>query len=440
MEKKLIMLYLDLPGVVRGVEIPYSPDTTMYRTFFDASSVYGFEEVYRSDLMLALENDRVKRLPWSSDTFAGIASINYPSGERYVKDPRLVAERLEGFLKQQGLKVFIGVELELFLFKNVVAEIHPFNQYVEINAWDKSIVKYPIPPRRGYQVVEPVDYTSMIRDSIINSLENIGFPVVKAHHEVSSCGQIEITLKPLNLVDSCDSVVWAKYVSRKIASLYNYVAVYLPKPVIGENGSGLHIHISLYNGEGKPLFKNANEHNSLSDTARYFIGGLIEHGRSLSAIVSPTTNSYRRLIPGYEAPTILAWGFGNRSVAVRIPYSNNGVERIEYRPPDPLMNPYLGISAILLAGLNGVQRKLEPPPPLLDNAYEYSSSELLEKGYKLLPRNLEEALDELESDHEYLKPMFSNELIESYIEIKRREIREQQGIPSPIEYLYYMHW
>lgn len=436
---RVTLMYLDLVGVLRGVEIGYDEEKDVFRTLFDASSVYGFEEIERSDLELRLPRERLKEIPWIEGFYAGIATIHYVGGERYVKDPRLVAEKTLEYLRGNGYTPYVGVEFEFFLFRNIVLELEYTTQYLEIDAPEAKSEKHPLPPKRGYQLLDPVDEIRDIRREIMDYVEKIGYRVVKSHHEVASSGQVEVTLKHHPVVDACDAVVWFKYVARNVAVMNDYMAVFMPKPLPHDNGSGLHIHLSLYSGE-QNLFKDPESEDGLSQLARYFIGGLLEHGRSLSALVSPTVNSYRRLIPGYEAPTVLAWGFGNRSVAVRVPMSRDGVERIEYRPPDPMMNPYLGIPAIILAGLDGIRKKIEPPPPLNDNAYKYSVEELEKMGYRQLPRNLDEALDELESDHEYLKPVFPKEVIESYIEVKRKEIRELQAIPTPSEYHYYIYW
>jgi len=434
---KLLMLYLDLAGVTRGVVIPYSTTAVDYRALFDASSVYGFEEVESSDLELRLSRDRVKEVPWKRGLYAGIASIHRAGGERYVKDSRSVAEKLQAMLEAAGLNALVGVEVEFYLFKSLRVEVAGWKQELVVEYANSTTPSYSVPSRRGYQVVDPVDYTALVREEVASALEKIGVSVVKDHHEVSR-GQAEVTLKAASVVNACDGVVWAKYVARNISSMHGYTAVFLPKPLPGEAGSGMHVHVSLYDSSGRNMFSG---NGGLSEKALYFIGGLLEHGRSLAALVAPTVNSYKRLVPGFEAPTALAWGYGNRSVAVRVP-AVSGVSqiRIEFRVSDPLANSYLAIPAIILAGIDGIERKIEPPPPLNSNAYKYSARELAEMGYRTLPRNLEEALDELEADHEYLKPVFSRELIESYVEVKRREAREVSSTPSPAEVLYYTYW
>ncbi len=439
--ERIILLYLDLVGVLRGVEKPYIDRNEYYQSFFDASSVYGFEEIENSDLKLVVPRKRLKKIPWNNRIYGGIASIYYVDDKRYVKDPRFIAEKTVKYLENLGYKAYIGVEFEFFLFKSISVKIGYDKQLLRIIAPETHSNKYLLPPRHGYQVVDPIDEIQEVRHRIVKGIEKLGYRVIKSHHEVASSGQLEITLEHTEFLDACDAVVWVKYASKNIALRNGYVAIFLPKPLSSDNGSGLHIHVSLTNTRGdKCLFEDPDEEYGLSNLARYFIGGLLIHGRSLSALVSPTVNSYRRLIPGYGAPTILAWSVGNRSVAVRVPSSKKGVYRIEYRPPDPMMNPYLALSAIVLAGLDGIKNKIEPPQPLNENAYKYSVKELEKMGYKQLPRSLEEALDELENDHEYLKPVFSREVIESYIEVKRREAKKLQAIPTPSEYYYYMYW
>ncbi len=436
----LRMLFTDLFGVLRGTEIPYNDDKELYMTMFDGSSVHGFEEIHRSDLELRLPRDRIKEIPWDRDWLAGIATIHYPGGKRYIKDPRFITEKTEKLLEQQGYKARTGVEMEFFLFNKVYVDIKLTSQSLVIEAPELPENNGHIPVKKGYHLVEPADELIGVRSEIIRMFERLGYTVSKSHHEVATAGQVEITSNAYGVVETGDLAQWFKYVAKATAALKGYKAVFLPKPLPGDNGSGMHIHLSLWRNN-RNVFYDPDDEYKLSQTARYFIGGILEHGRSLSAIVSPSVNSYRRLVPGYEAPTILVWGIGNRSVAVRIPrILDEKIFRIEYRPPDPLANPYLAIPALLLAGLDGIRKKIDPGDPFQDDAYKYPLSVLSSNGYKQLPRSLDEALDELETDNEYLKPVFPNELLDTYIELKRREARELQAIPTPSEYMYYMYW
>ncbi len=437
---RLRVLFTDLFGVLRGTEIPYSEDKELFKTMFDASSVHGFEEIHKSDLELRLPRERVKEIPWSSGWYGGIATIHYPGGERYVKDPRLVAEKTEEYLREQGYTAKTGVEMEFFIFRSVYASIDLVQQTLLVEAPEIPENNGYIPVKKGYHLVEPADEVAVIRDAIIKEFEKLGYAISKSHHEVATAGQVEITSKSYPVVEIGDLSQWFKYVAKTVAARNGFKAVFLPKPLPGDNGSGMHIHLSLWSN-GKNLFYDPSDEHRLSQLAIYFIGGVLEHGRSLSAIVSPTVNSYRRLIPGYEAPTILAWAVGNRSVALRVPkVVEERIFRVEYRPPDPLANPYLAVSALLMAGLDGIKKKIDPGDPFQDDAYNYSLEELRRKGYKQLPRSLDEALDELETDNEYLKSVFPRELLETYIEAKRKEARELQAIPAPSEYIHYMYW
>ncbi|HDJ94904.1 MAG TPA: type I glutamate--ammonia ligase, partial [Acidilobales archaeon] len=253
----------------------------------------------------------------------------------------------------------------------------------------------------------------------------------------------EIDFKYDNLVRTADNVQTLKYVARNIAAKYNMVVTFMPKPIYGDNGSGMHVHVSLWDTKGRNLFYDPNdEYAELSQLGRYFIGGLLEHARSISAIVSPTTNSYKRLMPGFEAPVYLTWSKGNRSAAIRIPVYHKGSEelkRIEYRPPDPSANPYLAFAAILAAGLDGLRRKIDPGDPVDKNVYHLAPKERKELGIGELPRTLWEALDELESDHDFLYPIFTKEIIETYIEIKRKEVIMLESYPTPVEFYYYFN-
>jgi glutamine synthetase len=435
----LKILFTDLAGVIRGTEIPFD-EREEFTVMFDASSVYGFEEIEDSDLELRLRRGDAKPLPWRSGWYGGIASIYHPDGRRYSKDPRLIAEKADEYAGSLGFTVKAGVELEFFIFRKIRASIQLNSQILVIDAPETTDGGGLIPPKKGYHLVEPVDEVSEIRSEIVAAYHELGFDVSKSHHEVATGGQVEITTRPYELSVIGDAATWLKYVVKAITREKGGTALLLPKPLPGDNGSGMHVHLSLWR-DGRNIFHDEDNEYGLSQEAHYFIGGIIEHGRSLSAIVSPTINSYKRLIPGYEAPTMLAWGVSNRSVAIRIPRVKDGdAYRIEYRPPDPLANPYLAIPALLMAGIDGLRKKIDPGDCFCDNAYKYSIEQLKAKGYRQLPRSLSEALDELESDNEYLKPVFPGELIESYIEMKRKEILELQSIPSPAEYMFYSYW
>lgn len=433
------LLFVDLAGVLRGVERTADKPGNI-RAFFDASSVHGFEGIENSDLMIKCIDETLFKAPWTDNLFVCLSTIHYPDGKRYVKDPRLVAEKLAELMDSLGYKALVGVEMEFFIVKNVKVDISTDKLMLIVDVLEAPWKSGGIPLKQGYLITEPIDEVAFLRRKIIEYSSKTGLKIIKAHHEVATAGQVEVTSSSYEPVKLGDFIALFKNIARTVASQHGYKALFLPKPFPGDNGSGMHIHVSLWRDERNIFYDPADPHR-LSQEARYFIGGILEHGRSLSAMVSPTVNSYRRLVPGYEAPTLLTWGFGNRSVAIRVPrVSDEKSLRIEYRPPDPLANPYLAVSAIILAGLDGIRRKIEPPQPLTSNAYRLTEREIRELGISSLPRNLDEALDELEMDHDYLKPVFSQEIIESYIELKRREARRQQSIPAPQEYVEYMYW
>ena len=435
--------YTDLLGVLRSItqvtrSIPHNPGVESIEVFIDGSSVYGLGEIENSDLKLKPISETLTKSPWDQKVYLALSRIYYPDGKRHPFDPRFIAERTNEYMESIGYKPVMGVEVEFFLFNDVRVHIDPIKQYLEIDSSETAHgFRLGLPAKKAYHVPEPLDTLGWIRREIIEALEIQGYISNKTHHEVASNGQVEISSGVYPPTRLGDYIQILKKTAKTIANKHGLKAVFLPKPIPGDNGSGMHVHVSLWDN-GRNLFYDPNNKFGLSQLARYFIGGLIEHGQSLSAIVSPTTNSYKRLIPGYEAPIYLTWGPRNRSVAIRVPAINNPAHvRIEYRPPDPTANPYLALSAIILAGLDGVKKKIEPPPPVRENVYKWSKDKLREYSIKQLPRNLSEALDYLETDNEYLKPIFSKQLIEKYIELKRKEIIQVEYNPTPMEYYYY---
>ncbi|MEM2339584.1 MAG: type I glutamate--ammonia ligase, partial [Nitrososphaerales archaeon] len=263
------------------------------------------------------------------------------------------------------------------------------------------------------------------------------------HHEVATAGQCEINIRYDDLVSTGDSVMTFKYVVKNVAHSIGKVATFMPKPLYGDNASGMHIHISLWRGKENVFYDSNDEYAELSQIARYFGGGLMDHSRALAAIVAPTTNSYRRLVPGYEAPVYIAWSIGNRSASIRIPIYRKGdkfmnEKRIEYRPPDPSTNPYLCFSAIVAAGIDGIKKKIDMGEPIDEDIYKLTPERRRQLGIKELPGSLREAIECLESDHEFLKPIFSDDVIEAYISLKKKEVMEVDTRPHPHEfYLYF---
>ena len=434
----LLLQFTDLAGVFRSTTIKWDGrglDDVL--ALFDGSSVIGFTGIEYSDLVLRPIKETVKEIPWYNGVYRAISKVYLPSGIRLIYDPRFIAEKTLGYIKSLGYEPKMGVELEFFIFDNIEVLVRDNEQHLYISSiespWERG---YGIKTKAAYHVQEPLDTVAEIRREVVKTIEEFGYDCVKNHHEVATAGQVEVSSNTYDPVKLGDYIQTFKMIARKISRDYGMEAVFLPKPIPRDNGNGMHIHSSLWR-DGKNLFHDENDEYGLSQLARYFIGGLIEHGRSLSAIVSPTVNSYRRLVPGYEAPVYLLWGIANRSTAIRIPaikFKPNSM-RIEYRPPDSLANPYLASSAILLAGIDGIKKNIDPGDPYQGNVYEIPLKKIPKE--KRLPRNLSEALDELESDHEYLKPVFSKEVLERYIEIKRKEVKELAPNPAPIEYIYY---
>lgn len=441
--------FTDVAGILRQVTIsrkmftPEAFDKGLGK--LDGSSVKGFTSVEESDLVLKPVKETFALIPWMSGVGRMICGV-YKDGSRFPKDPRYVAESVDSMLRENGMRAFVSPELEFFIFDKVVVSLDIWRQVVEISSsegyWIQSAPFNQL--KEGYYTTYPNDKFEELKKEIASTLEKFfGIPVEVFHHEVAGASQHEINFRGGQITSTADSVQTVKYVVKVMASRKGYVATFMPKPLYGDNGSGMHVHVSIWR-DGENIFFDPNdEYAGLSQFARYFIGGLIEHGRALSAIVSPTVNSYKRLIPGYEAPVYLVWSKANRSAAIRIPAYNsvNGSsKRVEYRPPDPTANPYLALSAIVLAGLDGVRRKIDPGDPVDENVYKMDPKKRKALGIKELPRSLDEALDELESDNEWLKPYFSNELIETYIDLKREEAKKVQSYPTPIEIYSYINY
>ena len=436
--------YVDLSGFLRSVVIPfetYKKRSPGVVAAFDGSSVDGFEPINSSDLFLQPDASTFARVPWRPERARVLSKIVTPKGERYPKDPRYIAERTVGYLADQGLRPLAGAEVEFFLFKSLKVDVENpqrgtgyFVESVE-SAWGSGGQAVPLVTKRAYHVSEPLDTIEVVREKMISYFRALGYDFSATHHEVA-VGQSEVSVKAGDVLYVSDEIVTFKAVARAAAGEHGMVAVFLPKPIYGDNGSGLHFHMSLWDVGGTRNLFVSESGDGLSQLARYFIGGILEHGRALSALVAPTVNSYRRLVPGYEAPVYLVWGYSNRSAAVRVPATAGrpDLARVEFRSPDPTCNPYLALSATFLAGLDGIVKKIDPGDPFEGNVYEVKEAEKL----PTLPKSLDEALDELESDNEFLRPVFPKELIESYIELKRRESDAIRMYPSPYEIYFYL--
>lgn len=421
---------------------------------FDASSLRGWAAINESDMLLVPDPSRFWIDPFAEETTVClIANVVDPiTKEGYGLDPRSVAVRAESYLKFTGIAdtIFVGPEAEFFVFDS--AEFHN-NQHSagytvqsEEGHWNtgrKGDLDFPnmgfhIRPKEGYVPVAPLDSLIDLRNAISNILDSVGIDVECHHHEVATAGQCEIDFRFSNLLHTADNLMLFKYVVKNTAYMNGKTATFMPKPLYGDNGSGMHCHQSLWK-DGQPLFAG-NEYAGLSEMAKFYIGGLLKHAPALVAFCAPTTNSYKRLVPGFEAPVNLAYSARNRSAAVRIPMfsSSPKAKRLEFRPPDPSCNPYIAFAALLMAGLDGVQNRIDPGEPLDKDIYDLSPEEL--KDVPNLPGSLEEALKALEADHEFLLKgdVFTKSMIERWISYKReKEVDPMRLRPHPLEFSMY---
>ena len=418
---------------------------------FDGSSIRGWKSIEASD-MLAMPDPATAFM----DPFCQVPTLSLTctiaetgTREAYTRDPRGIAQRAERYLIGTGLAdtAFMGPEAEFFIFDNVQFDHKPNGTYYSIDSeeaiWNTGRDEMPnlgnkIRHKEGYFPVAPLDTQQDIRTEMCLTMEQLGVRIERQHHEVATAGQAEIDYRFDSLVRAADAMMVYKYVIKNVARRHGKTVTFMPKPLFGDNGSGMHTHQSLWK-KGKPLFAG-NDYAGLSPMALNYIGGLLKHARALCAVCNPTTNSYKRLVPGYEAPVNLAYSSRNRSAAIRIPtYSENPkAKRIEYRPPDPAANPYIAFAAMLMAGLDGIQNKIDPGEPLDKNIYELPPEEL--KRVPNVAGSLGEALDCLEDDHEFLLKgdVFTEDFLDMWISHKRKEHDALRLRPHPYEfYLYY---
>lgn len=465
-KEKVLMVDLkfnDLPGIWQHFTIPVSeltqqPDLTENGIFrqgigFDGSSIRGFQEIQESDMILIPDPDTAVIDPICSvPTLSLICNVYDPiTRQPYTRDPRYVAKKAEEYLKSTGLAdtSFWGPEMEFFIFDDVrFAQDVNFGYYFvdsiegEWNTGreEKPNLGYKLRCKEGYFPVPPHDSYQDLRSEMVLTLIKAGIQVEVHHHEVATGGQAEIDMKFDTLTRMGDKCMMYKYIVKNVARRHGKVVTFMPKPLFRDNGSGMHTHQSLWKGDVN-LFYDAKGYASLSELARYYIGGLLAHAPALMAFCAPTTNSYKRLVPGYEAPVNLVYSMRNRSAAVRIPvYSENPKsKRIEFRPPDCSCNPYLAFAAMLMAGLDGIEKKIDPGEPLDKNTYELSPDEA--RGLRTVPGSLEEALRALEEDHEFLLKgnVFTRDVLEVWVRYKReKEIAPVSLRPHPFEfYLYF---
>jgi glutamine synthetase len=447
--------FVDLPGVWQHFSIPVDDlDTDLFEhgIGFDGSSIRGYQLIHESDMLLVADADTAYVDPiLEVPTLNLICNVLDPvTRQPYSRDPRYIAQKAELHLKGSALAdvSYWGPELEFYIFDDVRYDQSAQSGYYYIDSdegvWNTGREEgpnlgYKLRHKEGYFPVPPSDTLQDIRSEIILKMKEVGVPVEVHHHEVGTAGQGEIDMKYAPLTKMADNVMYYKYIIRNVARKHKKVATFMPKPIFGDNGSGMHTHQSLWK-DGTNLFYDDKGYGLVSKTGMYYIGGLLKHAAALLAFCAPTTNSYRRLVPGYEAPVNLAYSQRNRSAAVRIPvYSRSPkAKRVEFRCPDPSANPYLCFAAQLMAGLDGIQNHIDPGSPLDKDLYDLEPEEAA--GVKSTPGSLGEVLDALEKDHDWLLrgDVFTRDVIETWITYKReRELAPVSLRPVPYEFFLY---
>ncbi|MEI6375289.1 MAG: type I glutamate--ammonia ligase [Actinomycetes bacterium] len=449
--------FCDLPGVMQHFNVPAkSVDASFFEVgqMFDGSSIRGFQAIHESDMKLVPDPKTAYIDPFRAEKTLNINfSILDPfTDEPYSRDPRQVAAKAEAYLASTGIADIANFapEAEFYIFDSVRFETKQNAGYYYIDsvegAWntgreeENGNLGYKPRYKGGYFPVPPVDHMADLRDAMCVSLDQVGLEVERAHHEVGTAGQQEINYRFDTLLKAADDVMKFKYVVKNVAWEAGKTVTFMPKPLFGDNGSGMHVHQSLWKN-GEPLFYDESGYGGLSDMARWYVGGLLHHAPALLAFTNPTVNSYHRLVPGYEAPVNLVYSQRNRSACIRIPITgtNPKAKRIEFRCPDPSSNPYLAFSAMLMAGLDGIKNKIEPPLPVDKDLYELPPDEA--RGIPQVPSSLPAVLDALEANHDFLLEggVFTPDLIETWIDFKRtHEVDPIRLRPHPHEFeLYY---
>ncbi len=447
--------FIDLPGVWQHTSVPIHrlEESSFEDGFgFDGSSIRGYKPINASDMLIIPNATTAKMDPFTKHpTLVLICDIVDPiTREAYGRDPRYIARKAASFLKQTGLAdtAYFGPEAEFFIFDDVRYSSQPNAAFYQVDsveaAWNTDAddpggnLGYKIGYKGGYFPVMPTDTLMDLRTDICQVLGALGYEVEVSHHEVATAGQCEIDMKFDDLLTMADQLMWFKYVVKNVARQAGKVATFMPKPIYDDNGNGMHCHMSLWK-DGKPLFAG-DEYAGMSKMALHYIGGILAHAPALCAFTNPTINSYRRLVPGFEAPVNLAYSSRNRSASVRIPtYSQSPkAKRLEARFPDSSGNAYLAFSAMLMAGLDGIQKQIDPGDPFDKDLYSLSPEEL--KGVPTVPASLEGALEALEQDYEFLLQgdVFTKDVLEEWTTFKREaEIDVFRQRPTPLEYELY---
>jgi glutamine synthetase len=448
--------FMDFPGMWQHCTFPVSEfkDESAFEEGlgFDGSSIRGWQGINESDMLLIADPSTAVVDPFTKyPTLLMIADIRDPiTHQEYPKDPRHIAKKAVNYLKSTGIgdTVYFGPELEFFIFDDIRYGQNTREGYYYIDSdegvWNTGREEeggnkgYKIRHKEGYFPVPPSDSLMDVRSEMVQMFEKFGIRIEAHHHEVSTAGQAEIDMRFVDLVKMADQVLMYKYITKSVAVKNGKTVTFMPKPLFGDNGSGMHCHQSIWKGN-KNVFAG-NKYAGLSQEGLWYTGGILKHANSLVAITCPTMNSYKRLVPGFEAPINLAYSARNRSAAVRIPmYSSNpATKRLEFRTPDSSCNPYLAFSAMLLAGLDGIQNKIDPGEPIDKNIYDLPPEEQSKVGN--VPGSLEEALENLKKDHEYLLKgdVFTKDVLDTWIEYKiTNEVRAIQQRPHPYEFFLY---
>lgn len=448
--------FCDIPGLMQHFSVPadeLTEDVFTEGFGFDGSSIRGFQEIQESDMLLIPDPNVAYIDPFlQHKTLAINCFVKDPvTGESYSRDPRYIAQKAEAYLQSTGIAdtAFFGPEAEFYVFDDVRFDQNQHSGYYFVDSvegvWNSGTEENPnlgFKPRykEGYFPLPPMDHYQDLRSEMTLIMKSVGIDIEVHHHEVGTAGQAEIDMRFDTMLVMADRLMLYKYIVKNVARNHGKTATFMPKPIFEDNGSGMHTHQSLWKN-GEPLFYDESGYAGLSDVARWYTGGLLKHAAAILAFAAPTTNSYKRLVPGYEAPVNLVYSQRNRSAACRVPlYSRSPkAKRIEFRCPDPSCNPYLAFAAMLMAGLDGVQNKIEPPPPVDKDLYDLPPEDLAQVPQ--VPGSLKESLDALREDHEFLLQggVFTEDLIDTWIDYKtERELAEISLRPHPWEfYLYY---
>jgi glutamine synthetase len=448
--------FCDLPGTIQHFTVPVSTfdaDVFTEGRMFDGSSIRGFQAIHESDMLLLPDPSTAVLDPFRQHKTLNLTfSVFDPlTGAPYSRDPRNVAAKAEAYLTGTGIAdtAFFGPEAEFYIFDSARFSTGPNEAYYHLDsiegAWNTGAIEdganlaYKPAYKGGYFPVSPTDHFTDLRSEMVNKLIQCGITTEMQHHEVGTAGQAEIDVRFGKMLEMADKVMLFKYVIKSTARAAGKTVTFMPKPLFGDNGNGMHCHQSLWK-DGEPLFYDETGYGGLSDIGRWYVGGLLKHAPSLLAFTNPTVNSYHRLVPGFEAPVNLVYSARNRSACCRIPLtgSNPKAKRIEFRVPDPSANPYLAFAAMLMAGIDGIKNKIEPPTPVDKDLYELPPDEAAE--VPTVPGSLDAVLNNLEADHAFLSEggVFTEDLIETWIDYKRtREIDAVRLRPTPHEFEMY---